>query len=395
MTSLNCFRACGLMDARAAGLSEAERLVLETHVAGCSACSETSAALRGLVSIAQSAPAVLNEAGRRRVIARALLQGERKPARAVAAFTFALASWRSVAVAAVLLLAVGWWAWPQKSSSNIASVQTFNASRAETIDVDGAQLELAAGTRVDWEGEKALVTLRGGALKAVVTPREGKPPFVVETAAFRVVVVGTAFEVTPDSVAVTHGVVRIESPAGLVLREALRAGERWNRHAVAATPEEDDVAAVAAVVESGLVKVASGQMSGTDVSQVLALARSRLAAGDVSAARRALERLHGLNASVTQRAEADTLKAESFQVEGKLARAIALYQDVARNYRSIGAGDNAAYAAAQLTFMRGDHDAAAKMFKGYLRDRPQGRFREEALRALVEIERVQRGSVAK
>src|SRR4051812_4239265 len=73
MTKLSCMRTGGLVGRRSAGLSAAEALRLEEHLAGCAECSREAALLDGMRELAQSVPATLPPVAREQAIRRAIV----------------------------------------------------------------------------------------------------------------------------------------------------------------------------------------------------------------------------------------------------------------------------------------------------------------------------------
>src|SRR6185436_15341537 len=100
------------------------------------------------------------------------------------------------------------------------------APSGATLRVTHARVALDAGAQVAWlESSQTLRLARG---RATI---EGDPmaqrPWRVETARFRIEVLGTRFVVEPERVAVEAGRVRIPDLEGEVLVDALGAGGVW------------------------------------------------------------------------------------------------------------------------------------------------------------------------
>lgn len=387
--SLTCFRARRLMDGRSAGLGDPDRLRLEDHLAGCGACLQHSRALESVRTLARSAEPSVTESIRRRVIDRAIAQAGSSH-EAVSVSTLGQSSWMPalagvMAITAALVVTLASPRGTEKAVELkppvIERAQRFISTQPERIVVAGAELALGRSTTVDWNAKLATVFLREGEVNAHVASRSGQIPFRVTTPRFVVVVIGTEFRVAINSVSVLEGVVRIEALDGRVLRAALRAGETW-------TLESDIPKTVAATSAPSIeAPVADPRDPAIPARQWLATARSRLARGDVNGARFAVTQARVQQLGSADRAEAETLLAECFQVEGDVPQAIEQYTKVADGYRGSGAGDNAAYAAARLALMGHDMALRERLLQSYLRDYPEGRFRDDASQALSKLGR--------
>lgn len=408
MINATCMRMRALMDGRAHGLSEADRLRLESHTASCAACFAHSETLSRVVALARSAPSTMSDATRERVIARAVSHAAPQPATAVpmvSAWSWQASAMRAVLVAGTVMVALAIlivWRRAEPSASTVvdasgaqpgtvsssATFEHFAASAdARRVTVAGATFDLAAHSAIDWDERAARVTLRQGSVRAVVASRAGKTPLSVRTPSFDVIVVGTDFEVTLQAVRVHEGVVRIQDHAGRVLHPALRASEAWSsaladtRQGPDAVADDNAGAANEAALSHGADKPDRAATT-QNARAWIAEARTLLSTGDVSRARRALERAEQLTLTTPQRLEVGTLLAESYQVAGEPRRAIAQYDRVVRLDSSSAAADNAAFAAARLTLSSGDRVDAKQRFADYLLAHPHGRFRVEVARAL-------------
>lgn len=396
MIRVSCIQVRALMDQRSQGLSDADRLRLESHTTSCVACAEHSALLSGLVTLAQSAPSALGDAARQRTIARALSHPI-----AVETVTTPLAAWPRWALSGGLVLALAATVVALRSAptnapgerpttprlptqSTVAyedqrpTPEYFEASAPRRVQVPGATLELSAHTRVEWDAARARVTLQRGTVRAVVASREGQKPFSVRTPAFDVIVVGTDFQVSEGSVSVYEGVVRVQDHGGQLLREALGAGETWNRETTTTVPAVATPRGKATTPNPAISSVASAP-------QWIDEARSLLAAGDVARAHQALDRAGRTKLTTAQRLEVATLLAEAYQVAGKNRRAIAQYDRVRALDPASTAADNADFAAARLTLSSGDRVGAKERFERYLKTHPTGRFRPEVERVLATL----------
>lgn len=395
MMRLSCTRARSLMDRRMEGLSEPDRLRVESHTASCAACADHGAMLAGLVTLARAMPTPSNEAAQRRVIERALDQSSvAQPAEAPALAWPRWAPMGVVAAMAVAAAALVMWVGPTVPSDSATAwrvapgtpqVERFESVQPKRVSIAGAILDLEANTSVEWDQANARITLSRGALRAKVESRLGKSPLSVRTPRFDVVVVGTDFDVTLQSVRVHEGVVRVQDLAGHMLRAALTPGQGWSIDAreQAAVAASNELAAN----DPQSPQPARGEPAERDASRLIDEARALLSTGDVVAARRLLHSAEQLPLAIGQRLEMETLVAEAHQVAGNNRRAVVQYDRVVRRQPSSVAADNAQFAAARLTLSSGDRIAAENRFRKYLLQRPSGRFRVEVERALDRLTR--------
>jgi hypothetical protein len=79
----------------------------------------------------------------------------------------------------------------------------------------------------------------------------------------------------------------------------------------------------------------------------------------------------------SDRAEAATLRAELALLEGDGAGALRTYRRIAAQYGELTAGENAAFAAAQLAARSAPNEARA-LLEAYLTRYPNGRFVSQA-----------------
>lgn len=385
MIDLGCLRAGSLLAARGAGLSAADGLWLEQHLATCSRCAREAALLSSVVAIASSVEPELSAATRARVVRSALAAHERAARApggsapraygwawgaglgvtalaAAAVVLFVLPSQRepvsapraAVAPATPQVAAVP--ASPAEPSGDAERLQAGQRVkiRARTqVALDHASVELAPLSEAQWNASKHELSLIEGELLAEVDPAAHKP-FAVVARDFRVEVLGTRFEVTQSSVVVLRGRVRVVAPDGKE-RAVLLAGQRYDHGS-----DADEVAPRGAR---------------PNVPQLLTQARDALAAGQLERARRSIDAaLLGRPRGATH-AEALTLRAELLSASGDRARAIAAYLEVAERFQSLPAGENALFAAARL---ERNERAARALLTRYLERYPRGRFVVEA-----------------
>lgn len=425
MRTLACLRTNGLLGLRSSGLSPAQALRLEDHLASCARCSEEAALLDGLRELATSAPASLRPVVREQAIRRALSQAgavqvggsglERLwPAGALAAAALiaaaaafglvvrqgsseveqprsAAGAMKPIAPAAaaasahVLSGEVEMDGRTHTGGMALGSAHALRSATGATIVLAHATVELRAGTALRWNAQARELHLDEGSVVADVDPRAHQP-FTVATPEFAVHVLGTRFEVSLEDVIVERGRVRVVAADGTVLAESLVAGER-----LIVPPSaffEGDAAVEHPRAQRGR-RARHAPPTGAsqpDPGALLAQARAHLAARKVADARQSVEAALALTRRAPrQRAEAMSLRAECALVEGDLGTAIEAYLRVARAFGREPAGQNALFAAARLEAERGRSAAAAALFERYLARYPSGRFVKEARTRLREL----------
>ena len=383
-----CMRAGSLIAARSAGLSRADGLWLEEHIAGCAHCASEAALMSGVVAVAESFEPELSVAARTRAVREALRTHAAGAQAAASAPSFGLA-WGAglagaVAIAAlVVVLAEGGEpgdarvaeapkdghgsvaAAVQAPSGEVARLLAGERVRMSTrtqVTLDHAAVELAPQSEAQWNAKTHELSLPQGELLAEVDPKPRRP-FAVVTPDFRAEVLGTRFEVTQSSVVVLRGRVRVVAPSG-EQRAVLNAGERYD-HVVEAALEPEPAEPVSAL----------GARERVNVAALLTQARDALAAGELDRSRRAIDSVLAAKPRQTARAEALTLRAELFEVQGDRGSAIAAYLEVASRFRNLAAGENALFAAARL---ERNEAKAQQLLSQYLERYPRGRFVVEA-----------------
>jgi TolA-binding protein len=277
MTSMRCIRAELLLDRRSAGLSAAESLRLEAHLAGCEHCSEQARLLAGLCALSNEIDATLLPQARERAIVGALSSVRVEPsAPSPLSVLRPRGLWLAVALAAAFGVVLGLGLRPGSVDRGVAnpggsqpatgSVSSPPAAQLDRVlfgrvELDGrpwteaaplaatnvlrapdgatlalahASVELRPGTAVRWQRAERRLRLDAGSVLADVDP-DVHQSFVVETPRFAVLVLGTRFEVSLDGVRVQRGRVQVLAPDGRVLVAALGAGESF---ALDASPAE-------------------------------------------------------------------------------------------------------------------------------------------------------------
>lgn len=406
-------RACreveALIDRRTGGLAEAERLVLEQHLAECASCRQLTHVMREVVDLMREAPARLGESARERAISNAFESLEASPGRGEPRRIGKQVTVGLLAAAAVLLFVRLSWPdntngaqlaanQPPNAPSSVSVVEAppaaavsvpsgtsqeqvlaaaeraeaepggagwVDAPRRETRVFAHARVEMEPGARLRFREASSTLELERGRVRVEVDPR-AKRRFAVLTHNFRVQVLGTQFTVSAERVEVQRGRVQVFDRRGGVLARELAAGASFTYRA----PER---------VQSAKQPVETPARSETvSATQALTEARARLAQGDTAGTRELLAQAERAQPSRRDRAEAGTLRAECALLERDTAEAVRLYRGVAERFGELPAGENAAFAAAQLVARAAGAGAAREHFVRYLARYPNGRFASEA-----------------
>jgi hypothetical protein len=401
-----------LLDRRAAGLSAAEGLRLEEHLASCEPCNRDGRLLGGLRSIAYEIDGTLAPHARARVIESAFARvnadraaGERgrmhaslRMAAVLAVAAGAAFALRAVLVPAAPIAPAAAPAAPAAAPQVRPAVASGDRVLGGVIEIDGRPLEtgapltsgavlhasadariavahatvaLRANTDVRWQAPQTL-HLDAGSVVADVDPDPHKP-FVVQTARFAVMVLGTRFEVALDRVSVEHGHVLVVAPDDSLLAD-LHGGDSYTYEPPAAAPPT----ATATKHAPERARAAKAPAARPDPAALIERARTQLGGKQVGAARATIDAALGLAPEPRLRAEALTLRAECALVDGDPALAIEAYLRVARAFAELPAGENALFAAARLEADRQRSAAAAQLLERYLERYPHGRFEREA-----------------
>ena len=419
MRGLACMEAGRRMAARAAGLSEAERLQLEEHLSGCRECAREAQLLDGLKRVVDDQPSQLDHGARERAIEAALVAGGGVEATAPTQRRL----WTALAAAAALGLA--FWAasgsqpdaptrGAEQARAGEAEAAAEGVTKSRTLPADRvlrgelqhgdsvvardaaapagvllsskdgaavalgrARVELDAGTAFRWLPADDAVVLERGRVLCEVTPDAGARKFAVRTQRFAAVVLGTRFEVTEQAVVVHEGRVRVLAADGSVLRDQLRSGERY---ALAPPPSADrKTAATRSTQKTGKARTTqeTHKSRAARARARLAAARVHLGRGEGAEAQHAIDRAMSHSPGRALRAEAGSLRADAHLVTGDRAAAVRAYLRVAERFSSMPAGENALFAAAHVEVRRGGKRGRA-LLKRYLERYPDGRFVKEA-----------------
>jgi ferric-dicitrate binding protein FerR (iron transport regulator) len=402
-----------LIDREALGWSEAERLRIEQHLAGCAECREVLAASRFVRATLRSAQGGLSELGRERALKRAFTAAAAAPARSAGGAQRIWAGGLVVLSAAAAALLV-WWnvggdaaRGPQAlrepagpaaadrfvatellapavdageraagAAAELAAAAWIEADTKQRHQFGHASVQLARATRARFEQASSTLVLASGRVEVDVDASRGQP-FRVATQHFRVEVLGTRFAVTPRSVVVMRGHVQVFALDGRVLAADLAGGSEFSYDARGSVRDPADAGSPGAQ-PVGAQAVPPAESAGS----LLARARQALSQGELE---RALELVGRAEAGVAgrgERAEAGTLRAEAALVGKQPTKAVELYTAVAQQFADLPAGENAAFAAARLA-ARSAPARERELLERYLAQYPQGRFVDEAKRRLA------------
>ncbi len=412
MRGLGCLRIGALLARRAAGLTESERLEVESHRAECVHCQEEARLLSAMRLAAADAPALPAQV-RELVLRRAFdltLPGRSAadPGVSRARGQRWVGTALALAVAAALLFVVArgrhWFAPSPKDHLAAGSLSLPNRELAiageipantELSSAHGAQLtvghaevEVDPGTRLVWQATESNLVLHSGTVHVVVehVPHQH---FRVTTAAFIVEVVGTRFQVSAQGVQVSRGVVRVLALDGREVLAVLPAGGSWSAPPVpapVAVSVPDASAAPDTAHDAPPSAAAKDAEPALSAAQWLSDARHALAAHHVTEAQRAADAALHQHPSALEIAEARTLLAECASAAGDAERAVRLYLSVANQFSSLPAAENALFAAARTRDRLGEAAQAQQLFESYLKRYPAGRFRAEAERHLTRLQ---------
>lgn len=397
-----CARVAQLLERRAAGLTESERLRTESHLSECAGCRELSRVLEGarLASAASSAGSLspqTRELALKRAFDGASASADPITGRAPR-LRLALASAAVLLVAALAALLLRPAPATRQADTLVAGKLSSSQGLLQAgatipvnvalstedharIHVGNASVALDARSRVTWRGEQKTLALDKGAVEVAVEHEPGKK-FLVTTPSFIVEVVGTQFRVDQQSVHVTHGTVRVLSHDGRDVLAVLPAGGAWSAPPAQNTPTEPAPAAKAPP-ELDTEEAEKGHPAALEpVAQRLASARRALAEGRIAEAEKLVEGALASRATSREVAEGRTLLAECAVARGQTERAAQLYLAVARAFPGLPAGENALFAGARLSERALSPQRARALFEDYLRRYPKGRFRLEAERHL-------------
>jgi anti-sigma factor RsiW len=368
---LRCLRTGFLIDARAAGLSEAERLRMEEHIADCPACRRDYQDLIRIADVTGEGARALSSSARERAIGGALdgasAGSPALPARRLRP-AFALGAGLAAAAAGVAFYLAGRAeerplaftppAVPVVERGEPAGVVSAPVGRP--LRYAHARVEPRRDAVLVWEPAEATIHLRGGALDVFVDPAPHKP-FRVTTSRFAVDVLGTEFAIDEEQVTVREGAVRVTALDGEILA-ALRAGESWS---VEPEPEPEIVPDPEPAPAPAKKRRPAPSADDRDRCE---LARDAIASG-----------VEG-----ERWAEEQTVLAECALATGNRKKAVRLYLAVAGRHPDASVGERALFAAArnQVHLERG---RAVELLRAYLERYPHGMYPADAKRLLKEL----------
>ncbi len=399
MTSRDCATTDSLLGREPQTLTNAERLRLEQHLEHCAACRQHQAASKLVRDAMHEASLELSLPSRERLLAKALASsGETRlsvhPARKT--------PWKLVVGCALAACLVGGYvAWPalnaDPSAAPVAQRSIAEPSAADTLDsapapqatetaetwivsdaVESQQrfahanVTLAPATRVRFDETSRTLFLGEGRVEVDVDAAVGQS-FSVHTQRFRVEVLGTQFSVTQDSVQVRHGKVEVRSHDGTLLSAHVGPGEvfQLEEKAEALAPKPSAKSHASDKPEDAQLSIEKAQKA--------------LARGAAAEARSILSRIRQKDLERPLRAEVATLLAEASLLEHEPKAAMSAYETIAKRYADLKAGENAAFAAAQLAGRVAPTRERA-LLERYLQAYPKGRFTREASARLEKLD---------
>jgi Putative zinc-finger/FecR protein len=394
-------------------VTEAERLLLDEHLAMCASCRSEKARWRLMERLRDEEPAHLGTDARQRVLqsisTRGIAESDAREPRCFRYLTpFALAG---VAVtAALLVFAVRVSRNPpdqavadrhaESSQAPVVEAQTIRAQAPGSLTMPGARIAYIAGSTLRILAGGRRVEIYAGEVDVEVAPG-GPGRFRVVAPRFIVEVVGTHFVVRPSGVKTLHGTVRVLDASGRELA-VLHASEAWQvgdpnqlplalvdngivtgppESAVAPPPAGDAPATIPRKPLAGPTRPLA--KSGFDL--LIAEARSHLAAGDPEVARERIASALGTHPPGRQRATAGLLIAASFLVERRYDEALTAYRRTAELFGKYPESETAAFAIAQLLCERAAGDDARAALAAYIERYPEGRFVQDARRKLASL----------
>jgi TolA-binding protein len=391
---LACFRAKRLLQRRASGISGAAGLFLEEHLVACDDCRSTANLLSGLHELSAGDAATLTPERREQVIVAALAAVPSNLPPSAALMNRWKRGWLLVPALAAIALLVSSRASHNSSARTseagsgdrvlsgqllIAGVSrgagralqphtTLDATTDATLALAHATVQLRANSKALWNADEHALQLSSGSVSVDVNPALHRP-FVVQTERFRVLVLGTHFEVSLDTVQVQRGRVRVVSALG----EELAMLDAEHQNSWRYSPPRVQEAAVPAPSDAEPAKTVTPR-----VEAELRRARAMLTAQQIAGARAVLTRILRMSISDDQRAEALSLYADCALFKHEYAAASAAYLRVANELPDLPASQTALFAAARVESEHGQPAAARQLFARYLRHYPSGRFAKEA-----------------
>jgi ferric-dicitrate binding protein FerR (iron transport regulator) len=401
--ALSCARAARVSLASVGGhATEAERLELEAHLAGCARCSTEHGDLAAVRALRAAEPEGLSSAARERV-RRAVLAGTVRAPVAARRRLWPVGAGAALAFASIAIVLLVRRPSPSSEARVVsgdvaiaalspASEEAFSVRSAGggEVRLGDAKTSLALATALVWRRAARSVELRAGSVTIDVEHHAGQH-FQVRTPRFVVEVIGTRFTVDLGGVRTERGTVRVfgadGAPVGYVT-----AGRSWTlpapAPALSVSPVAPTEAPLAPVLAPALspspMSVAPARaLSDDGPAARLAQARRALARGNAGEARRLVEPIFPLSRGLA--VEARVIYAESFLVEGRYTDAVDGYETVVRDFPRMSQAESALYAVAQLESEHGRPAAARAGLESYLARYPHGRFAREATDRLAGL----------
>jgi hypothetical protein len=370
---LGCLRTGFLIDARAAGLSEAERLRMEEHIADCPACRRDYQDLIRIADVTGEGARALSSSARERAIGGALERASAGspalPARRLRPVFAVAAALAAAAAGAAFYLSrraeerpLAFTPPPVPVAPRVEAARVVSAPVGRTLRYGHARVEPRRDAVLVWEPAEATIHLRDGALDVFVDPAPHKP-FRVTTSRFAVDVLGTEFAIDDEQVTVREGAVRVTALDGEILA-ALRAGESWS-----VEPEPEPEIAPEPQPEPARAPAKKRRPApSADDRDRCQLAREAIASG-----------VEG-----ERWAEEQTVLAECALAAGNRKKAVRLYLAVAGRHPDASVGERALFSAArnQIHLERG---RAVELLRAYLERHPHGMYLADATRLLREL----------
>ncbi len=420
MTS--CRQACdGMMSVFRQQATEAESLRLEEHLAVCASCRSEKARWLLMEQLRGEAPQRLSEDARSRVLQKIITRGPAKgEVRELG--TRRLSRPLLIATAGLAMIAIVFAARgsrnptiaPPPSLGRVAravpatrvEARTIRAHAPGTLEIPGAHIAYRAGTSFRILEHARRVELYAGEVDIDVAPG-GPGRFRVIAPRFIVEVVGTHFVVRPSGVDTLRGTVRVVDANGRELA-VLHAAQTWtledpnklplalaDEEPSSVTPPANDLRPLASSpvaqscypsgVDRRPPRDSTRPAQGKSIDQLIARARSDLAAGRPERARARIASALNEHPTGRQRAIAGLLDAASFLVERRYDEALAAYRHTAESFGKYPESETAAFAIAQLLCERATADRARAALKAYIERYPEGRFVQDARRKLASL----------
>ncbi|MDX2089378.1 MAG: FecR domain-containing protein [Kofleriaceae bacterium] len=383
------------LDRDASMLSDAERLLLEEHLAACDRCARARQQLLKVRDLVVAMPLqALTHQAHQRAIAKAMLQGRAASSRGTSSRIHA---WGVCAAGVAAVAALTWWSLGDRSrdeparrtvevavvtdaprlspptavlsgrvladgvaltvGGEVPSEVPLHATEPTRIALPATTVMLAGETTIHWRRDAHALLLDTGSVDVELASSAGEPLRVV-TEKFTVEVTGTVFQVTPRGVWVSRGSVRVLAPDGAVLAARVAAGEAWTTDAERPAPP---------------------RISGR---ALLARAQRAFTGRDCKAAENDADAALDAGLSRAESAEARTVLAECAQRTGRLEEAARRYEALATRFPDLGAGETALIAWARLEATRARTRHARALFERYLAQYPAGKFADDARRFL-------------